>query len=522
MLTIEQMTPEQKIGRVMCARRVHMKEDLEFTLELIRNQACGCVQVPVNEGAAELIRTLRAAADYPLLIVNDMESGYTPSGLPKITSASLAACHNTEYIRAYAAAIARDARADGFSGCWGPVVDLAATPDDQLSTLRKAGDSPEAVTDFARDILEVFGSYNFQGGCKHYPGGHDSGVDTHMTNAVNSADEETLLKVDLVPYLTMHREGLLHAVMVDHSFYPKIDPDYPASLSKKVIGILRKAGFDGLVYTDSLAMMAILQRYGEEGSLVLALNAGNDIILPNYRTPTRVAYQMMVDAWYAGEIDPERLDEAVRHVMEAEVWCAAEPTDPVPVPENIEEILKNVSRDCVTPMCEAGVAPAIDPEERRLFVVLTEQAFRVDSPVEEIRLGQFYFPQTAIDAIRERFPNAEIATLPEFPCANENDRVLTAATKHTKVVFVTFCATGCYVGSDRMTRRVESMVEAISVSGKLEAIVHFGNPLAMREIPHRPSRILFGYNAPAAQTYAFDVLAGKIEAKGVMPYPKYM
>lgn len=522
MLTIEQMTPEQKIGRVLCARRTNVAEDLEFTLELIRNQACGCVQVQVNDKAEALIRTLREAADYPLLIINDMENGFAPSGLPSVTSATLAACKNREYTRAFAAAIARDARATGFSGCWSPVVDILRTPSDKLGTLRKAGDTAEAVTDFARDILEVFASYRFQGSCKHYPGGHTSGADTHMTNATNTVDEAELLGVDLVPYLTMHREGLLQGVMVDHAFYPQIDPDYPASLSKKVIGILRRAGYDGLIYTDSLAMMAILQRYGEAGAMVLALNAGNDIILPNYRTPTKEVYEMMLKAYKNGEIDEARLDEAVRHVMAAEAWCAEAPTAPVPVPENIEEILHAVSRDCVSTDCAEGLSPAIDPTERRLFVVLTEQGFRMDGPAQEISFGNFYHPQRVIDAIRERFPNAEITTLPEFPSANANDIVLTKATAHDKVVFVSFCMTSCYLGADRMTRRVEAMIDALTASGKLEALVHFGNPLATRELGLRPARTLFGYNAPAAQVYAFDVLAGAIPAKGTVPYPHMM
>lgn len=519
MLTIEQMSPEQKIGRVLCARRTHLAEDLEFTLELIKNEACGCVQVHINEKSAALIKTLREAADYPLLIVNDMERGFPPAKLPQLPLITLAAAGG-EYIRAFAAATAAPAKACGFTGTWAPVVDIMNNPENPLSIQRMAGDTWEAVTDFAREYLKVFESYHFHGSAKHYPGGAP-GVDTHMAEAVNPIGEEELVNVHIKPYITLFREGLLHSIMVDHGQFPTIDPDgYPASLSKKVIGLLRREGFDGLVYTDSLAMMGILQKYGEANAMVLALNAGNDIVLPNYRTPTREVYDMMVKAYYDGQIDKDRLDEAVRHVMEAEAWCAARPEDPIPVPENIEEILKNAIRDSVTALCDDGIPAAIDPNERRLFVVLTELDFKMDSPAQEIGLGKWYSPHRVIEAINSNFPNAEVVTLPEFPTANQNDIVLTKATAHDKVVFVSFCMAGCYQGADCLTRRVEAMIAALQASGKIEALVHFGNPFALRPLPHIGRRIL-GYNAADAQTYALEALAGKFTAKGHYPFPNH-
>ena len=519
MLTLEQLTPEQKIGRVLCARRAHVPAELEFTLELIRNEACGCVQVPVTEKAAELVKTLRAAANYPLLIVNDMERGFPPANLPQVPLITLAAA-GPEYIRAFATATAAPAKACGFTGTWGPVVDILPTTKKIPSAQRLAGDTAEATTAFGREYLRVFESYRFQGSAKHFPGG-STGVDTHMAEAISPLDEAALVRDHIPPYITLWREGLLHSLMVGHTQFPKVDPDgYPASLSKKVINLIRREGFDGLIYTDSLAMMGILQKYGEDGAMVLALNAGNDIILPNYRTPTKVVYDMMVKAYYDGRIDEDRLNEAVRHVMAAEAWCAEAPEDPFPLPENIEQILKNAVRDSITALCDEGVSVAIDPEERRLFVVLTQMGFELDGPAMEIGTKQFYFPQTIADGIRERFPNAEVVTLPEFPTSQQNDRALTAATKHDKVVFVTFCQTGCYTGVDRLTRRVESVISAIHTAGKIEAIVHFGNPLAMRELPTM-DRYIFGYHSAASQLPALDVLAGKYPAKGRMPFPSF-
>ena len=520
MLTLEQMTPEQKLGRVLCFRRTHIADDLEFTLEMIRKEACGCVQIALNDKTRELADKLRAAADYPLLIVNDTERGYPPSGLPLLSSITLAACGNPEYIRLFGAAIAKAARADGLTGTWGPVVDIHHNPHDILSTARHAGDSAEAVTDFAREVLTAFKSYNFGGGAKHYPGGNHVGKDTHMTEAANDISAEELLRVDLAPYLTLWKEGLLTSIMVDHSVFPQIDPDYPASMSKKVVDLIRNEGFDGVLYTDSFAMMGILQKYGEQNAMVHALNAGNDIILPNYRTSSREIYEMMLSAYREGRISDERLDDAVRHVMAEEQRCAKQPENPIEVPDNMAEILDNVVRDSITADCLEGIPTALDPEKRRLFIVLTPQDY-VEGPLGEISAGKWYYPEIVKQAILENFPNAEIVTLPEFPNANQNDVTLTAATKHEEIVFVSFCQSGCYLGSDSLTRRVETVFEALAVSGKVAAHIHFGNPNALHNLP-KVARRIYGYNATPAQKYAIEVLAGKIPAKGRKPFPKFM
>ncbi len=516
MKTLEQMTPEEKLGRVLCARRFETQEDIDFTLDLVRRGACGALQIKFNDKTRELIETFRAAADYPILIINDMECGFPLSALPEIPMVTLAACGNPDYTRTFAAAIAREAKEMGFSGCWSPIVDILAV-DGPCSVARKAGDTPEAVTAVAREILYAFRSYRFHGAAKHYPGGQDNPVDTHMAEGACSADAARLLSFDLAPYLSLMKEGLLPAVMVGHQVCPQVD-DLPASLSKKVIDLLRGEGYDGVMFTDSLAMMGILQKYGEDGVMAMALMAGNDIILPNYRTPTKKVYEMMLAAYRDGRITDDRLDEAVRRVMRLEQYCAEAPVDPVPVPENVEEVFENIVRDSITAVCGDGVTPALNPEKPRLFVVLTPFDYDESSIAAEITTRAWYDPHRVKTAIAENFPNAGIVTLPEFPQAKDNERVLNAATAYDEVVFVTYCQTGAYLGTDGLTRRVESVIEALSIPKKLSALVHFGNPLATRPLSALP-RVIYGYTAPAAQRYAFEVLAGRIEARGKNPFP---
>ena len=392
--------------------------------------------------------------------------------------------------------------------------------DGPIRASRSAGDTAEGVLSFAREFVTVFRSYHFLSACKHYPGGDSLMMDTHMAEGVSYATKQELAEFELVPYVTLMKEGLLDAIMVGHTLYPNIDPDYPASLSPKVIGIIRRLGFDGLVFTDSLAMMGILQKYGEAGAMVRALMAGNDIILPNYRTPMETVYSMMLDAYRNGQITDEALDAAVRRVMRAEQWTAEQPIDPIPVPENIEEVFDDLGRDCICAACDEGLAPHIGTEGKKLFVILTEQGY--DATITaEVSEGKWYDPQRIAAAIKRRFAEAEIVTLPEFPTNRDNERVLNVATHHSEVVLVSFCDTAAYLGTDGLTRRAESVFNALTLSGKVSAILHYGNPMALRPLRPIPRKI-YAFSAASSLTHAVDCLAGLFPPRGKMPLERLM
>ena len=74
---------------------------------------------------------------------------------------------------------------------------------------------------------------------KHFPGLGKGKEDTHKGQVIVSADRETLLREDGLPFrlaLEKYPEPWF-GVMVTHVRYPALDPDYPASLSPKSWGI---------------------------------------------------------------------------------------------------------------------------------------------------------------------------------------------------------------------------------------------------------------------------------------------
>ncbi len=81
---------------------------------------------------------------------------------------------------------------------------------------------------------------------------------------------------------------VVDSMMICHAWYPCLEKEKtPASLSRSIItDLLRKEfGFDGLVMTDDLDMGAILNVYGLQDTIRLAIEAGNDLVMICHRIP---------------------------------------------------------------------------------------------------------------------------------------------------------------------------------------------------------------------------------------------
>ena len=140
--------------------------------------------------------------------------------------------------------------------------------------------------DNAQDVISrggVYASNLRRGGVqscgKHFPGMGRALADPHFSLPVIGLDERELFKTDLLPFLALC--PALSSIMSAHIMLPQIDPDYPATLSERVIrGLLRdRLGFRGVVFTDDLCMGAITTQYSPDDAAFLSLKAGCDLPL---------------------------------------------------------------------------------------------------------------------------------------------------------------------------------------------------------------------------------------------------
>jgi beta-N-acetylhexosaminidase len=117
---------------------------------------------------------------------------------------------------------------------------------------------------------------------KHFPGLGRVSADTHHFNADLDTPIEELEASDWRPFKDV-LSGSKAQLMVGHVTLTAIDPDRPASHSRRVVdGIIRKQWhYQGIVITDDLVMGAIYQ-HDVCTAVVEALNAGVDLLLVAY------------------------------------------------------------------------------------------------------------------------------------------------------------------------------------------------------------------------------------------------
>jgi beta-N-acetylhexosaminidase len=110
--------------------------------------------------------------------------------------------------------------------------------------------------------------------------------------------------------------------MTAHVYNGRLDHRYPATLSRRTVaGLLRKKlGFRGVVVTDDLRMGAIVERYGPDEAIVLAANAGVDLLLiaddrmPDGGSASQRAVMALRHALAERRISPRRVDDALARI----------------------------------------------------------------------------------------------------------------------------------------------------------------------------------------------------------------
>ncbi len=191
-----------------------------------------------------------------------------------------------------------------------PVCDYSENPADFIYQ-RAFGNTPEETESYAKLIVKRMLDDNIGMVLKHFPG-YGSNTDTHTGIAVDERPYERFQTVDLRPFKAGIDAGA-QAVLVSHNIVNCMDPSLPASLSPKVHEILRNTlGFNGVAMTDDLIMEAITQYTGGTDAAVLALKAGNDMLISSDFQSQFAAVTAAIDN---GELSHEQIRESAIRVI---------------------------------------------------------------------------------------------------------------------------------------------------------------------------------------------------------------
>ncbi len=234
----------------------------------------------------------RAAGLSPLIVAADQEGGIVSHLAPPLTTlpalstlAGLAPEDRSEKAEAFGRLHGHELAALGVNLNLAPVLDLRPEPTRNrfdFNTLighRAISGDPDAVAGIALSYIKGLEGAGLGAAVKHFPGLGRVRSDTHHFSADLDTPVEQLEASDWIPFRSVLAGSKAH-LMVGHVTLAAIDPDRPASHSRRVVdGIIRKRwNYQGVVMTDDLVMGAIYQR-DVCTAVVEALNAGVDLLL---------------------------------------------------------------------------------------------------------------------------------------------------------------------------------------------------------------------------------------------------
>jgi len=339
---LSRMTLNQKLGQLFMVQYwgYSYSADLET---MIHDQYAGGVimygaQMNTYNQVKNDITHMQKKAWMPLLISADEEGGFVerimnifghrPGALETYQTGKI------ENAAKLGHSIAHDLHSLGINTDLAPDVDVPVVmgPDQYMRTW---GYTPQSVIRWAGTYLRAIQGDGEIGSLKHFPGLGAATKDAHAELPVVKRSLDQLYSTELAPYKyfvqTQNRLEIPGMIMTTDVLMPAVDPNMPAELSHPfVTDILRhQFGYDGVVLTDALYMLGIAKKWSLPQAVVLAIEAGNDMILgvrDSHDLSSSVA--AIKQAIAGGGLSMARINQSVERIIALKIQYHLWPSTP--------------------------------------------------------------------------------------------------------------------------------------------------------------------------------------------------
>ena len=289
----------------------------------------------------KLIDDLRALSEIEPVITIDQEGGRVSRlrliGNEPPNAQQLRDKGDVDLIRRHGDITGRLLRLFGFNLDLCPVLDISF--DDNADNSLRGRCYGKTVDQVVRNAAAFNDAMRAQGiaSCgKHFPGYSAATRDAHHELPKISRTREELDRDELAVFRQF--TGKIDSMMTCHGWYQCFEPTKtPATLSRRIVtGLLRnEMRFDGLIMTDDLDMGAILNEYGLEETIRLAIASGNDLAMICHRIPEIETVHRILGTLPRDQIDrasesvarfkknltpPDPFSEAAFHKVDREIW----------------------------------------------------------------------------------------------------------------------------------------------------------------------------------------------------------
>jgi beta-N-acetylhexosaminidase len=321
-----------------------LADEAEF---IVKNNIGGVVLFKRNCESPEQVHNLasdvqalrhRMVDKAPIFVSIDMEGGRVHRLQPPFTQwpalAKVGAIDSTSVAFKFAYAMGVELRAVGINLDFAPSVDIYSNPKNTVIGDRALGTNHEVVSKLSSALVRGYIKAGVMPCAKHFPGHGNTLIDSHEDLPVEEKSLAELEEMELQPFKKAFR-ARLDLVMTSHIKFPKIDPEWPVTLSKTFLtDILRtQLRYRGMVITDDLDMGAMIKHYDKKAIPVRALQAGADILLYcNDPSSPPLAIEAIEAALKDGKLERARLEKNYQQIITLKKEKIENP-DPLPLDE---------------------------------------------------------------------------------------------------------------------------------------------------------------------------------------------
>jgi beta-N-acetylhexosaminidase len=458
-----------------------------------------------------LTDSIQAAAPVgarPLLIAADQEGGQlialADGTTPFAGAMAVGAAGDGQLAERVGRAVGAELRALGVNINYAPVCDLASNPANPALGIRSFGDDPAAVGQLAAATVRGLQSSGVAATLKHFPGGGDTEADPHHELPLVPRTDDELAARELVPFAAALAAGA-RLVMTGHFALPH--EQLPASLSRHVvIDILReRLGFNGLAVTDALDMRALAQGAAQVVDAIVALRAGEDLLLgtPDEAQLVRLA-EGLAQAELRSLLGPD--DAWQTRLAELRSWLAGfeQPSLDVVGCAEHQALAAELARRSITLVRnDDGLLPLKGAAQQRIAVVHSQPANLTPADTSSL------VKPTLASALRRRLPAVTEYVLPQRPTATDIAALVEQLPAFDLVVVGTFAA--------NLQSEQASLAQAMLASAQQVITVALRTPWDLLAYPAARTHVCsYGILEPTTEALA-GALLGEFPFGGRLP-----
>ncbi|SDK68375.1 beta-glucosidase [Catalinimonas alkaloidigena] len=470
---------------------------------------------------AVLTNNLQAHVPVPLLVGLDATRGLG-SSLDSTTlfpqPLTLGALASAETVYDLGAEIARQSRRLGVHLAFSPILDVNGNRREPGIDGRSFGEDPENVVQKGRALMEGLQHNGVLAVARHFPGYGDADRNSPQGLVQLTHHQGQIEQIDLPPFQALIQDSLA-GVMVSHLQVPAYDnrENLPASLSEKIVSNLlqRSLKFEGLIFTDALNARNLQQLYKPGEIEVMALQAGNDVLL--FPEDLSVAVDAIEKALKRKKLSQEELDRRVRKILTAKYEAGLDQYRPVEVAHLKEDLY----------------SPKIDILQNRIFKQALTVVRNEDNVLPFMVLDTVSFASVAVNAsatdpsagnqFQQMLGNyAPFRHFQVNDAARNYGNVLEALAPFGTVIVSIHNPTGESAATPRaakalLSKDAQAFLKKLHKSAVRVVVVVFDSPYSLAQVEDFEQVVCAYEDNPVAQHVAPQLLFGAIEGSGKLP-----